>query len=274
MIRLILISISFFLMVPLSKLQAQNFQGVATYKSHRKMDIKFDDEKMNAEMQKDLQAQISKQFQKEYTLKFNATESVYKEVEQLETPVPSKSGMVFRISDGSDELYKNIREKKYTNATELYGKLFLVEDSLTTRKWELSKETKHIGEYLCFKASYTEDYETETFNQEGKITKETKTRTVTAWYTPQIPISNGPQMYQGLPGLILEINDGELTLICNKIVLNPEESLKIEAPSKGKEVSQAEYDAIVKKKTEEMMERFRSSSRSKDGDKMIIKIGG
>ena len=261
-------------MAPIIHLNAQNFQGVAHYKSHRKMDIKFDDEKMSSEMQKDLQAQLSKQFQKEYTLKFNVTESVFKEVEQLETPVPSKSGMVLRISDGSDELYKNIKEHNYVNATELYGKLFLVEDSLKTTKWELSKETKHIGEYLCFKASYTEDYDVETFNQEGKITKETKTRTVTAWYTPQIPISNGPQMYQGLPGLILEINDGELTLICSKIVLNPEESLKIEVPSKGKEVTQAEYDAIVKKKSEEMMERFRSTSRKDGGDKMIIKISG
>ena len=181
MVRLILISISFFIMVPVSRLQAQNFQGEATYKSHRKMDIKFDDEKMTSEMQKDLQAQISKQFQKEFTLKFNATESVFKEVEQLETPVPSKSGMVIRISEGSDELYKNIKARRYINANELYGKLFLVEDSLISKKWELSKETKHIGEYLCFKASYSEDYEVETFNQEGKITKETKTRTVTAW---------------------------------------------------------------------------------------------
>jgi GLPGLI family protein len=27
----------------------------------------------------------------------------------------------------------------------------------------------------------------------------------TAWYTPQIPVSNGPRNYHGLPGLIMEV---------------------------------------------------------------------
>ena len=33
-----------------------------------------------------------------------------------------------------------------------------------------------------------------------------KTIEVTAWYTPEIPINQGPADYWGLPGLILEVN--------------------------------------------------------------------
>jgi GLPGLI family protein len=47
--------------------------------------------------------------------------------------------------------------------------------------------------------------------------------TITAWYTPEIPVNQGPENYWGLPGLILEINDGKTVILCSKIVLNPKE---------------------------------------------------
>src|SRR5690606_30717868 len=99
-------------------------------------------------------------------------------------------------------------------------------------------------------------------------------QTVTAWYTPQIPVSNGPSTYWGLPGLILEVNDGSETLLCTKIVLNNKEAIKIDEPKKGKKVSQEEYDKIVKEKTDEMKERYQNSGRKGDGNSFQIKIGG
>jgi GLPGLI family protein len=67
-------------------------------------------------------------------------------------------------------------------------------------------------------------------------------------------VSQGPEGYWGLPGLILEVNDGKTTILCSKIVLNPKDKAEIKAPSNGKEVSQKEYDEIVVKKMEEMQE--------------------
>ena len=254
-------------------LQAQDFQGIATYKSHRKVDLKIDEEKVNSEMQKSIQEQLKKQFQQEYTLEFNRNESIYKRVEKLDRPsAPSSSGITIKISQGSDILYKNIQENRYSNKTEISGKIFLIKDTLQSKKWQLVNETKYIGEYACFKAVFEEEYTIKTITEDDKFEDVTKQRTVTVWYTPQIPVSSGPEDYFGLPGLILEINDGEMTLICSKIVLNPKESFKIEAPDKGKQVSQKEFDDIQEKKNKEMMENFQS--RRGNGDRVMIRVGG
>ena len=142
----------------------------------------------------------------------------------------------------------------------------------------MGSETKQIGNYTCFKATLTK--KTDEFdwasmrrrrnndNEKPKDTTNTRTVsdevempkeiTITAWYTPQIPVSNGPGEYWGLPGLILEINSDRTTILCSEIVLNPEEKVAISAPDKGKEVSREEYNAIVKKKMQEMREMFRN----------------
>lgn len=252
--------------------QGQEFQGVATYKSHRKVDLTIDDKSQNPELEKQLHEQLRQQFQQEYTLTFNKNESLYKKNEKLEKPNPMAGGVVVRISDGSDLVYKNIKENRFTNKTEMFGKLFLIKDSLKNRNWQLGTETKNIGEYTCFKATFTEEYTVQTFSTDNASESVTKERTTTAWYTPQIPVSNGPADFYGLPGLILEINDGELTLICSKIVLNPSEKVEIEEPSKGKEISQEEFDKIREKKTQEMMDNFQS--RNSDGNRIIIRSGG
>ena len=253
--------------------QAQDFQGIATYKSHRKMDLKLDEKKVNSELQKQLQEQLKKQFQQEYTLKFNRNESIYKKNEKLDRPSPTSSGMTITINQGSDLLYRNMKENRYANKTEISGKIFLVKDTLNPKKWELVNETKYIGEYACFKAVFKEEFTTKSITEEGEYEDVTKERVITVWYTPQIPVSSGPGEFFGLPGLVLEVNDGKLTLVCNKIVINPEKEFEIVEPTKGKEVSQKEFDEIRKKKRDEMMEQFQSRRRSGD-DNVIIRMGG
>jgi GLPGLI family protein len=254
-------------------MQAQDFQGVATYKSHRKVDLKLDEKtSKNPEIAQQIQEQLREQFQQEYTLTFNKHESLYRKNEKLAKPNPIASGIQITVNDGSDLLYKNIKDNRFTNQTEIYGKQFLIKDSQKNNTWELVNETKNIGEYACFKATFNEAYTTQTITNDGEMESVTQERRTTAWYTPQIPISNGPAEFYGLPGLILEINDGELTLVCTKIIINPSEKVEIEEPKKGKEVTQSEFDKIMEKKNEEMMDQFQS--RRKDGKSTVIKIGG
>jgi hypothetical protein len=85
---------------------------------------------------------------------------------------------------------------------------------------------------------------------------------VVAWYTPMIPVNQGPSEYWGLPGLILEVSAGNVIMLCSKIVMNPEEKTEIEIPTKGEVVTRAEYNKIITEKMEEMRNnRGRGSGR-------------
>lgn len=75
---------------------------------------------------------------------------------------------------------------------------------------------------------------------------------VVAWYSPMIPVSQGPTEYWGLPGLILELSAGNTTMLCNKIVMNPEEKITIKRPTKGEVVTKKQYNKIITEKMQEM----------------------
>jgi len=280
LIRVIIISV----VLGISGLNAQNFQGEATYKTKRKVDLKIDstNTSMTPEMQKQMNEMLKKQFERTYILTFNKEESIYKEDVELEAPGSgvTMNGISIKAfgGGGSDVLYKNTKEGSFINQNEVFGKIFLIKDQLEPRDWQLASDSKNIGEYTCYKATYTEEIEVRvsafgSVDKDAEPETRTEIRTVTAWYTPQIPINNGPQQYQGLPGLILELNDGDLQIVCSRIVLNPEDQITIKPPKQGKEVNQQEFDEIMKKKMKEMEERYRPTGRE-SGETIQIRIGG
>ena len=63
----------------------------------------------------------------------------------------------------------------------------------------------------------------------------------------------------------LEVNDGQTTILCSKIVLNSKEKVDIKPVTKGKEVTQKEYNEIVMKKMKEMQEMFRNNRNGGHG---------
>ena len=75
---------------------------------------------------------------------------------------------------------------------------------------------------------------------------------IEAWYTPQIPVAQGPAEYWGLPGLILEVSAGNTTLLCSEIILNPKEKVTITAPDKGENITKKGYTSNIRKKMVEM----------------------
>lgn len=264
--------------------KAQNFQGQAFYKSKTNMDGAFTIEStgMSEEMKKRFIENMKKEFEKEYTLTFNKTESVYEEDQKLDAPSPSMNGgmMIRTENTGDGKVYKNIKDKASITEEDFFGKEFLVTDSLKTFQWKLESESKKIGDYTCYKASYTipvskeekEEYEKlKNKKSDGKtqfmIMDEPKDQLVTVWYTPEIPVSHGPAEYWGLPGLILEANFDKTVILCSKVVLNPKEKIEIKVPKKGKKVTNSEYQRLV----EEQMEQMSNQSRN-GGDGIRIEI--
>ena len=258
---------------------AQDFSGRATYKTHKKSSFKLDSTTIaaNPGIQEQMEAQMRKMFQKTFTLDFTKSESMYKEEQELDAPKgPSANGgvmvMVMGGDGSSDILYKNISQNRMAHKTELMGKVFLIKDNLVAYDWELTGETKNIGIYTCYKAVYEREEESIEINMiDGEVKEEkvTKKTTLVAWYTTDVPVSNGPNNYGGLPGLILEVNDGDLTIVCSELVLNPKEVKEIKEPVKGKIVARKKFEDIAKEKTKEMMDRY----KTRDGG-MRIQIGG
>ena len=160
------------------------------------------------------------------------------------------------------DLYKNIKKNELTQSQEFYGKRFLVKDKLLKIEWNLGTETKIIGNYTCYKAAAMIpksdlnwfDFSWSDLRQKTDETTQNEKPLIIieAWYTPQIPIAQGPAEYGGLPGLILEVSAGNTTLLCSEIVLNPKENITITAPEKGENITKNEYTSNIRKKMVEM----------------------
>lgn len=291
----IIFSISLVLSFMVSQAQ-KDFQGIAIYESKTSTsDFKSQfsgNRDITPEMQKNIEERMKKMFEKTFTLNFDQSASIYKEEEKLDAPGQGGGGMRMMSSmmGGGGTYYKNVKEKNYTVDKEFMGKEFLVKDTLRNYKWKMEGESRQIGGYTCYKATTVipasktdfrnfrpkkeaEKKDTEKIaDAKTEVVKEKKTSfldeldmpkeiTITAWYTMDIPVSQGPEGYWGLPGLILEVNDGKTIILCSKIVLNPKERVEIKAPKNGKEISQKEYDDTVIKK----MEEFREMNQGQGG---------
>ena len=258
---------------------AQNFQGQAHYISKTNPDLdSWGGQQMSEAQKKQIMERMRSMFEKTYILTFDKVSSIFKEEEVLEAPGQRGFGM-WGNSFSAGPQYKNVKTQQFIQDQEFFGRQFLITDSLQKLDWKLGTETKQIGQYLCMKATATktvDEFDWRSMrrrdrNNQDKATKTDSTKTtsvsdeievpktieITAWYTLQIPVNQGPGEYWGLPGLILEVNADRTTILCSKITMNPQQKIEIEAPEKGKVISRADYNATVKKKMEEMREMYR-----------------
>lgn len=276
--------LSILILLVTGTINAQNFQGKAIYKTSSKSNIKFGENQKGVtdKMQEELQKRLQKMNQKTFILEFDKFTSTYKEDIKLKAPKPQLGKNTFNVisiggGSNGDVYFKNTKENRFVNQTEIMGKRFLVKDKLPVYTWELSSETKNIGTYTCYKATHTKEVEKikmSIINGESVKNKTKETIITTAWYTTTIPVINGPKNYQGLPGLILEVNDGKTTIVCTEIILNPIEKIIIQEPKKGKVVSLKKYTEIQKEKSNELIEKMKSRNGIDLGNGSTIRIGG
>ncbi|MFW6369975.1 MAG: GLPGLI family protein [Bacteroidota bacterium] len=91
------------------------------------------------------------------------------------------------------EVFKNYPTDKNTivHRAPLSAPIFLYQDEINI-EWTILPQNKQISGYRCQKAIAT-----------------FRGRTWEAWFTSQIPVSDGPWKFHGLPGLILEVSDDQ-----------------------------------------------------------------
>ena len=269
-----------------TNIKAQDFQGQAYYFSKTTMDMSRWDRggKMSEAQKKQMEARMKPWLEKTYILTFNKEESIFKEDEKLEGGPGGRAPSMWGSSFSAGLQYKNIKEKIFLQDQEFFGKQFLITEQMTPYAWKMGSETKKIGQYVCYKATTTRPSSelnfTSTTRRDREKKKEEKKKDstsvvsdvnvavavvkkeeveekeemveVVAWYSPMIPVSQGPTEYWGLPGLILELSAGNTTMLCSKIVMNPEEKIEIKRPTKGEVVTKKEYNEIITGKMQEM----------------------
>lgn len=96
--------------------------------------------------------------------------------------IPRRDGRYYVFKSAADNTVRTYD----VNGLEKY----VMEEQISQWDWNISDSTRSILGYECLMA-------TTTFNG----------REWTAWFTPEVPIMNGPWKLGGLPGLILEAND-------------------------------------------------------------------
>ncbi|MDJ0645246.1 MAG: GLPGLI family protein [Flavobacteriaceae bacterium] len=251
----------------------QDFQGKAYYSSKSTLDLGRWGARLSAAQKKQVQARLKNRLEKTYVLTFTLEESMFKEEDKLDAISGATDSWGKNFAQGDQ--YKNVKTNTLLQDQEFYGKRFLVKDKLQKIEWDMTAETKQIGNYTCFKATasvptsellwYSFSWDrlrrpqanNDENNEEGTNESAEKLTQIEAWYTPQIPVGHGPSEYWGLPGLILEVSAGTTTMLCTKIVMNPKEKAKIKAPERGKEITKKEYQETLIKKMTEMREMYR-----------------
>lgn len=244
-------------------INAQKFSGKATYISKSKMDLGSWGSKMSEARKKEVAARLKNRLEKTYVLSFNNQQSTFLEEEKMDAISGATDSWGGYFSRGDH--YKNIKENKIVQSQEFYGKRFLIKDDLYKIEWTMGTETKKIGQYTCYKAkafvpyselnwynfSWSDLRPSTTENADDKKPEE-KLLVVEAWYSTQIPVSQGPAEFWGLPGLILEVSVDNTTLLCTEVAISKGDNIKIEASNKGKEITKKNYTETVQKKMIEM----------------------
>lgn len=172
----------------------------------------------------------------ELILNFNSKSSFFFTLKSLE------------VKKGTMSTFKRmfgLRGTYYTNSLKTieqknsYGEDFLV--SIPKFKWDITNESKKIGNYICYKA-ITE--------REIKNYKGTFRIPIVAWFTPELPFNFGPKEYNGLPGLIIQLQQGRSLFYLSSI--KKIKDLKIKEPKKGKKITLQEFEKLSKKMFESL----------------------
>lgn len=124
----------------------------------------------------------------------------------------------------------NFMDSTMFHVFESFGKNYLISDSLWCPSWQILNDIKEVAGHLCMNAQWRDTV---------------KGQEIRVWFALDIPISAGPEILCGLPGLILEAdyNRGAMVLVADKLEWKPvePEQINITRRYRGKKISWATY---------------------------------
>ena len=164
-----------------------------------------------------------------YQLKISGQQAVFSMNDYLAKDMKEQAFLNLLNIHSNGIFYNDITCPERIQQQEVFGEMYIV--NLQNLVWEIKNEESKIGNYTCKKAITKQVF----YNNHKEGNYE-----VIAWFTNELPFSFGPGGFSGLPGLIvkLEINGRLFTL---QDIKNENSKLKIEKPTKGKEISLKEY---------------------------------
>lgn len=128
-------------------------------------------------------------------------------------------------SEEKMSVYKNLVNMNVTELKDLFGKTYSITHPLPHYHWNISSESKKIMGLVTYKATIGDS--------------------VTAWFCPTIPVQEGPGLYNGLPGLILDLEDEQTIYSC--MAVNTNSTSVVGNPKRAKEVTTEEFEKLRKR---------------------------
>lgn len=119
----------------------------------------------------------------------------------------------------------------------VFEETFLVKDTMRKFKWKITDETREIAGYTCRRAN-------------GIMLDSIY---VVAFYTTEIPVSGGPESFNGLPGMILGVAlpHENLTWFAKKVTDTSLPANAVVPPKKGKTVDYKTFWDTIHKATKD-----------------------
>ncbi|OSZ82687.1 hypothetical protein CAP35_05325 [Chitinophagaceae bacterium IBVUCB1] len=164
-----------------------------------------------------------------FDMYFNTSKSLYKPGREVE----GGTKLWFAQSPANDNVVMtDFGTEKVKANKNVYEQKFLVEDSMRKIEWKIYDEIRTIANYKCRKA----------------VGKMFDSVFVVAYYTEDIMVSGGPEMFSGLPGMILQIAIPRMhtTWIAQKIELIKPKDTDFAISDKGKKMNQKEMHETLK----------------------------
>jgi len=167
-----------------------------------------------------------------YDLILQDKESVWVPIEKIDNKQDEDNSILIMVNPGGGRIYKNASDGYLIEEKSISKTKFAVTNTIQDFHWEIERTEREILGMKVYKATSKID----------------STRTLNAWYTPELQFNSGPSKYGGLPGLILELeveNIGKNSVHFKAIELNADVNLNInKLKPKGKKINFPEFDKL------------------------------